>query len=227
MVEFIEGPLFYISVAVFVIGLIARIVMYIRGLSQAGDRVAYRAHFGIGMKGAFASIFRWLIPGGTHGWRTQPFMTLVFFMFHIGAVLLPFFLLGHTVVVEYYFGFSLPALPTMLADILAVLAIIGLAGLAYRRIAVPAARALTTAQDWFILVLVALPFLTGVLARVSSSESYDNWMLAHVLFAEIFLILAPFTKLSHIVLYFLSRAQIGMDFAIKRGDMNRGSAFPW
>ena len=27
----------------------------------------------------------------------------------------------------------------------------------------------------------------------------------------------PFTKLSHFLLFFLSRAQIGMDFGIKRG----------
>ena len=42
-----------------------------------------------------------------------------------------------------------------------------------------------------------------------------------------FLILAPFTKLSHIVLYFMSRGQLGMDFAIKRGGATRGPVFPW
>ena len=48
-----------------------------------------------------------------------------------------------------------------------------------------------------------------------------------MLSGELFLILAPFTKLSHIVLYFMSRAQLGMDFAIKRGGGTRGGAFPW
>ena len=52
-------------------------------------------------------------------------------------------------------------------------------------------------------------------------------MLVHVLTGELFLILAPFTKLSHIALFFMSRAQIGMDYAIKRGGAARGGAFPW
>ena len=227
MIEFVEGPLLYISVAVFFFGLIARAIMYIRGLSQNLERIAYRPQLGRGLVGAFASIFKWLIPGGTHGWRRQPFMTLVFFLFHIGAILLPFFLLGHTVVLQYYFGFSLPALPSCLADILAIAAIVGLLGLASRRLFVPEARALTTSHDWLILALTAAPFITGVVARFCGGESYETWMLAHIIAAEIFLIAAPFTKLSHIVLYFLSRAQIGMDFAIKRGGHQRGSAFPW
>ena len=49
----------------------------------------------------------------------------------------------------------------------------------------------------------------------------------HIFAAELVLILAPFTKLSHIVLYFMSRGQLGMDYAIKRGGASRGPAFPW
>jgi len=48
-----------------------------------------------------------------------------------------------------------------------------------------------------------------------------------VLTGEAFLILAPFTKLSHIALYFMSRGQLGMDYAIKRGGATRGGVFPW
>jgi len=32
------------------------------------------------------------------------------------------------------------------------------------------------------------------------------------------------TKLSHIILFFMSRAQLGMDFGIKRGGMKGGGA---
>ena len=72
-----------------------------------------------------------------------------------------------------------------------------------------------------------MPFLTGIVARFELCGNYEGWMLAHVLFGELFLILAPFTKLSHIALFFMSRAQIGMDYAIKRGGAARGGAFPW
>lgn len=226
MMEFLTGPLLYLSIAVFVFGMIARVVLYIRGLDKRLERIAYKEHFALGMKGALVSIFKWMIPGGTNGWRRQPFMTIVFFMFHAGALLLPLFLLGHVVVIEYLFGINLPALPNGLADALTIFSLLGILGLAGRRLFVPEARALTTCDDWIIIVLVALPFFTGAAANFLSF-GYDGFMLAHIITAEIFLIAAPFTKLSHIVLFFMSRAQIGMDFAIKRGDRNRGSAFPW
>lgn len=226
MLNLLYGPFLYIAVAVFVIGMIVRVVLYINGLSQKLDRIAYKPKMGIGLKGAFHSIIKWMIPGGTRAWRINPFMTAVFFMFHIGMVLLPFFLLQHAVVIEYMFGISLPALPGALADILSVVALLGFFGLVYRRFAVLAAKALTTKQDWLVLALAGLPLITGIMFRFSTS-GYEFWEFAHILTAEIFLIAAPFTKLSHIVLFFMTRAQIGMDYAIKRGGQNRGPAFPW
>lgn len=226
MLNFLYGPFLYIAVAVFVIGMIARVVLYIKGLSQKLERIAYRPQMALGLKGAFHSIIKWMIPGGTRAWRINPFMTAAFFMFHIGMVLLPLFLLQHAVVIEYMFGISLPALPGPLADFLSVIALLGLFGLAYRRFSNSAARALSTKEDWLVLLLAGLPLVTGIMFRFSSS-GYEFWEFAHILTAEIFLIAAPFTKLSHIVLFFMSRAQIGMDYAIKRGGHNRGPAFPW
>lgn len=226
MMNLIYGPFLYFSVAVFFIGMLYNVVKYIMGLSQKLDRVAYKAHWGKGLVGAFLSIIKWMIPGGTRGWRVRPITTFIFFLFHCGAILLPFFLLQHAVIIENMFGISLPTLPTALADTLSVMSIIGLVGLAVRRITVSYVRALTTPYDWFILILAALPFVTGVMFRFSTS-TYECWEIIHIISAEIFLILAPFTKLNHMVLYFMSRAQIGMDFAIKRGGQNRGPVFPW
>ena len=226
MLDFITGPLFVISLAVFFVGLLLRAIFYVRGLDAKLERVAYTYHADRSIPGALTSIFKWLIPGGTCGWRAQPVATLLFFLLHCGAVLIPLFLLGHTVLLEYYTGISLPALPGALADILSIAAVVGLVLLALRRLAVPALRQLNSGQDWFILLLTFLPFATGLMARLNTA-SYESWMIAHVLCGELFLILAPFTKLSHIVLFFMSRSQIGMDFAIKRGGATRGGAFPW
>ncbi len=40
------------------------------------------------------------------------------------------------------------------------------------------------------------------------------------------LIAIPFTKLSHLVLFFCSRVQLGMDYGIKRGGM-KGKGLVW
>ena len=197
-----------------------------RGLDARLERVAYSYHTERSIPGALASIFKWLIPGGTSGWRAQPVATILFFLLHFGAVLIPLFLLGHTVLLETYVGISLPSLPGGVADVLSIMALSAIVLFALRRLSSPALRQLNSGQDWLILLLTFLPFATGLMARFDGS-AYQTWMIAHVISGELFLILAPFTKLSHIVLFFMSRAQIGMDYAIKRGGATRGGAFPW
>ncbi len=224
MLNILTGPLFTLSLLIFVVGMIVRIVLYIKGLDWRLERVAYGPQMGRGLPGALASIGMWLLPGGTQGWRKQPLMAAGFFLLHIGAILLPFFLVGHTVILENATGISLPSLPMGLADFLTFMALGGLAILTVRRFVVPEAKALTTCQDWGVLVLTIVPFVSGALARFCPAEV---WTIVHILSAEIFLIVAPFTKLSHIVLFFMSRGQLGMDYAIKRGGAERGPVFPW
>ena len=226
MLHLLSGPLFIISLCVFFVGLIIRAVLYVRGLDSRLERVAYSYHKERSIPGALLSIVKWLIPGGTYGWRTQPVATFLFFLLHFGAVLIPLFLVSHTVLLEQYTGISLPALPTELADLLTVVSISALALIAVRRFMSPVLRQLNTMQDWLILLLTFLPFFTGFVARLDAG-AYDFWLTLHILTGDLFLILAPFTKLSHIVLFFMSRAQLGMDYAIKRGGFTRGGTFPW
>ncbi len=223
--SFLTGPGLIISLVVFFGGLLFRLVWYFNGLDWKLERVAYKPQMGIGMRGGICSAARWLVPFGTYGWRAQPFFALCFFLFHIGAVLLPFFLIGHNEILQMSFGFSLPAMPQWLSDILTVAALIGLFFIVLRRIALAEVRILTTWYDYFILALAGAPFVTGFIARLGGGD--DGWLLAHIICAELLLILAPFTKLSHIVLYFASRWQLGADYAIKRGGHRRGPCFPW
>jgi len=140
-------------------------------------------------------------------------------------VLVPLFLLGHTLILQAAIGVSPPSLPGTLADILSWAALVGLAMLTLRRIALPEVRILTSGQDYLILALSAAPFVTGLLARHHVGD-YSLVLVLHILCGELLLILAPFTKLAHIVLFFMSRAQIGMDYGIKRGGIN-GKGMAW
>lgn len=223
---FLTGPAFIFALLVFFVGLTVRLVRYFQGLDWRLERVAYLPHMNRGMKGGLWSIYKWLLPFGTTGWRVQPFFTICFFLLHFGAVLIPFFLIGHNVILQDNFGFSLPAMPQWLADLLTVFTIVGVFFITARRIALPEVRIVTTWYDYFILALVALPFITGLIARMNAAN-YDFWMICHIITGELMLILAPFTKLSHIALYFGSRWQIGADYAIKRGGHARGACFPW
>ena len=226
MYSFLTGPLLWISLLVFVVGLAARVVLYIRGLDWRLERVAYGPGREIGIKGALASIIQWLVPFGTHSMRRQPFFTVGFFLFHAGLVLAPLFFVGHNVVLHGMFGFSLPSLPIGVVDALTLCGLLGGIMLGLRRLALPEVRFLSNAQDWAILLLCLFVLFSGFMTRMQA-PGYADWLLWHIFSGELVLLLAPFTKLSHIVLYFMSRGQLGMDFAIKRGGATRGPVYPW
>ena len=48
--SFITGPLLWLSFGIFFVGLIYRVVTYIRGLDWQLDRVAYQAHPALGIR---------------------------------------------------------------------------------------------------------------------------------------------------------------------------------
>ena len=223
--DILTGPMFWLSISICLIGMLVRLVLYFRGLSWQLDRVAYKAYPSAGFKGAFLSIIKWMIPFGTFGWRQQPFMTVIFFGFHIGAVLVPLFLLAHNLFISDKIGFSLFTINPAIADILTWTVIISAVFLALRRIALPEVRILTTAYDYFIILIATAPFITGLISRYELGN-YSFWLTLHIICGEALLISVPFTKMSHIVLFFASRAQIGMDYGIKRGGM-KGNSMAW
>jgi nitrate reductase gamma subunit len=105
------------------------------------------------------------------------------------------------------------------------IAVISLLFLLLRRLVLPEVRIMTDRKDWGILLISIAPFITGMLARYQVGD-YSFWLTAHILTGEIVLLAIPFTKLSHVFLFFASRAQLGMDFGIKRGGL-KGSKMAW
>ena len=225
MYQFVTGPLAWIAFAVFFVGIIVRAVLYIRGLNWQMDRVAYRPHMRHGIRGAVRSIGYWLLPYGTQSWRNNPFFTLLVFLLHIGLLFTPVFLLGHNVLLQERWGFSLPTISESTADLLTILVIVSAVFLVLRRIALTEVRIITDIKDYFMIVVAAAPFITGLIAHYQVGN-YQFWLILHILAGELLLIAIPFTKLSHFVLFFMTRAQLGMDYGIKRGGM-KGKGLAW
>ncbi len=224
MYEILTGPLLWIAFAVFFGGLTARVVLYFMGLDWRLDRVAYKPHMAHGLKGAAISVYRWVLPFGTHSWRAKPIFTVMFFAFHIGLALVPLFLEGHAVMIKSGLGIDWPAMPQILADVLAIAAFLGGLGIAVRRLMLPEVRILTDVKDVLLLVLTLTLLGSGIVAS-HNPANYSFWITLHVLCGVIVLLAAPFTKLAHIALFFCTRIQLGMDFGIKRGGMK--SNFDW
>jgi len=225
MYEFVTGPLAWISFGIFFIGLIVRAVWYIRGLDWKLDRVTYGENTSYGVRGGIRSIFYWLVPFGTHGWRNNPWFTFLVFVLHIGLLITPVFLLGHNILLRERWGFSFPTMPEALADVFTLAVIIAGFFLVLRRIALPEVRIITTAYDYLLLAIALAPFVTGFVAHYSTAAA-SAWLIAHILCGEILLIAIPLTKLSHFIMFFLTRFQLGMDYGIKRGGM-KGRGMAW
>jgi len=220
MYNFVTGPLAWFAFLVFFIGLFVRSVLYIKGLDSKLDRVTYGENVFYGVREAVRSVFCWLIPFGTRSWRTHPGMTMLVFIFHSCILLPTFFLAAHNMILQERWGFSLFTIPDSVSDIMTIVVLLSAFFLVFRRLRFDEVRILTKASDYIVLVIAVAPFLTGFLAYHQISN-YPFWMIAHIISGEIMLIAIPFTKLSHCFLFFLTRAQLGMDYGIKRGGMKR------
>ena len=148
--------------------------------------------------------------------RQQPVFSLMAFIFHITLLAVPLFLNAHNILWDESWGISLWSLPDALSDVMTVILLISIIYLLIRRIVRSEVRILTGTWDYVLLGLTALPFVTGFLAYHQFGP-YEWLMILHLLTAEIILILIPFTKLAHMILFFFTRAFIGFEMGGRRG----------
>lgn len=204
---FVTGPLAWVAFGIFVIGAIYRLIsMYALARAKDQSSLAYMSWY-YGLR----SILVWLVPFKSMGWKSDPLATVTTFVFHVGFLLVAVFLGAHAVLWDTNFGISIPSLPTYIGDIVSFVVIITCAIFAYRRLALPQVKSVTRCKDWFALILVVLPFITGVLAYHQVGPVLLMTTL-HVLFAELLIALIPFTRLSHAVFVLFTRAYMGSEF---------------
>jgi len=138
-------------------------------------------------------------------------LTVVTYVFHICLLATPILLSAHIIMVEESWGVSWWNLSDSTADILTILVIASCAFFAGRRLYQKDVRFLTSGQDWLILAIVALPFITGFLAY-HQLFNYQVMVIAHVLAGNIMIAAIPFTRLSHMFFAVFTRAYMGSEF---------------
>src|SRR6056297_748438 len=201
------GPLAWIAFGVFFLGIIGKII-YLIFLSKSRDTEIL--HY-FKLKYGLRSIIHWLLPFGTRSWRQDYLMTTATFIFHICLIIVPIFLGAHVILWDYYWQVSYWSLPNAITDTMTVLVIISCSYFAIRRATLKQVKFVTTYRDWFILIAVSSPFITGFLAYHQIFD-YQVMTILHILSGEILLILIPFSRLNHIMYAPLIRAYIGSEF---------------
>ena len=213
MYEFISGPLAVIAILVFVVGSVWKIGSMI-WLARK-DKIVYPY---MDWKFGLRSLMHHMIPFASTNMRKQPEMTVTTFAFHIGLVLMPFFLLPHVILIQQALGTDgWWTLPKGVADALTVIVIF--AGIVFliRRLSNPVLRFVSYPSDYVLLLIAVAPFITGFLAY-HHLLPYKEMSMLHMLTGEIMLIAIPFTRLSHMLYFAFTRAYMGCEFGKVRNS---------
>ena len=214
--SFAEGPLLWIALLVFIIGTLVRMAQFLF-VARTKDKPFYNY---FSLKYILATLVRWLLPLNVDV-KKNPVFILCVYLFHLCLIVVPIWLGGHVSLwEESRFGWSWSSLPDKWADWMTLLLLAISIFFILRRALLPDLRIITTLADYLMIVVTALPFATGYFLTHGTLDSIaflgDNMRLLHVLSAELMLILIPFTRLSHSVLFFFSRAAAGVEFG-RRG----------
>jgi len=206
--EFVEGPLWYFSATVFVVGVLLRLVDVFRQPSKRDLAQARRS----GLPGAMRAIVTrsWTAEGFSRG---ATFHLIAGYMFHIGLFVLLLFAAPHVKFIEErILGFGWTPAPYWVFIVASQFAFAGLILLWLRRLMHPVMRKISTFDDHAAAILIFVVMLTGCLALL---QSHDSLRAIHMLTVCLLLIYFPFSRLMHAFTFMVSRSYTGAAMARK------------
>jgi nitrate reductase gamma subunit len=227
MYEFVSGPMVWLALVLFVVGLVVQAFRF-AGQTHAKPREfqpqppasppskkGAKKKASLYQRGValYDGAVRWL---GRSLFGTHPVMAVVTVTFHLLLILTPLLLLAHNLLIADSIGLALPSLPEGLSDFLTVVVLFCLAIFLLRRLFMRRLRAISSPYDFFVLLVTAAPFVTGFLAYHQWFD-YRTVMLLHMLSGELMLILIPFTRLGHALFFFLYRFYLGSEYSFGQG----------
>ena len=208
--EFASGPALWSSVAVFVLGASWRLGFLLR-MKKRVDLSESR-----GNNERLGGL--WMIASRSinHGPLTDRIKLPIAnaYLMHILLAMVIFLASGHIDLIREAYGVGWPALPELAIRVTTILLIASLAITVIRRLTHPVLRLLSNFDDWFSLLVTALPAVTG-LALALAGEPKDGLLAVHIMTFNLLLIWFPFGKLMHAFLIFGSRYATGVAFAHK------------
>jgi nitrate reductase gamma subunit len=217
MVEFIEGPLILISFVIFILGVLFQVYRFF-SLTREKERVVLNLEtkkqsspqeLGSQVRTLIKLLKRTIF--GIH-----PVVIGVTCLFHILIFIVPIFLLAHQILLEAAWGIRFGSFSESISDALTLLVLLGGLFFLCRRVFLRQVRSITTSYDYLVLLIVLAPFITGFFATHQWFD-YRTMIFLHILSGEIMLITLPFTRLGHMIFFFLYRFMIGSEYSFARG----------
>ena len=207
--KFIEGPLWYFALAVFLIGVAWRLFAIFRSGSKPDFSVPRRS----GAVSAFMTSLRRFVPRHEMSPRIR-LHVVAGYMFHLGLFALLLFAAPHVLFLqEQLLGFGWTPMPYWAFILASQIAFAGLFILWLHRLLNPVARLISDADDHVAAGLTFVVMLTGCLALM---EAFTGLRVLHLFTVELLMIYFPFSRLMHAFTFIPSRAYTGALFG-RRG----------
>jgi nitrate reductase gamma subunit len=195
-----RGPGFDLALAIFVLGMLLRL-FEVLSLGKKPDLAEGR---GSGVAGGIKTIITRTWPRASVFAR-EPLRILNGYVFHLGFFVVLFFYGPHIELFQTKLGLSWPGLPTGVIDAVAVITVASLVVALVLRMSSPVLRHISTVGDYVAWAVTILPVITGYLAYNHMLLPYTQMLALHLLSVELLLVVAPFTKLTHMLSFVLSR----------------------
>ena len=191
--DLLTGPVMWATFILFAWGMVFKTISLARQASACRPGTAF-----INPNARFPKVYKSSLPG------RYPVTTLISIVFHLILLLLPLFIQGHNILLDTSWGISLPMLSRHFADNLTVIVLGCGFYFLFRRLLITRVRAISFFSDYLIIILVILPFLTGFIAyhRLLPYEAVLN---AHIITGQLMLVAIPYTRLVHMIAFFVVR----------------------
>jgi nitrate reductase gamma subunit len=205
-----KGPAFDWAIAIFALGMLARIVE----IFVLGRKPNYAEPRGTEWGPGFRTMLtRSVADPGT--FQRAPFNVIVGWVWHLGFLIALLLFIPHIELIKSVLGISWPGLPNPVVDAVAAVTIFALVATLIHRLNHPVKKRISTVEDYLIWAVTFLPLLTGYIAYHRLINPYPLALGLHILTVEIFLIVLPFTKLTHMFTAFIARWYNGAIFGRK------------
>jgi ferredoxin len=187
---FVEGPLLWVCLSILLIGILARLAFFFSAIFRSDRNKGSRWRYDLATMGRFFLPFH-------KGAGKRPVYAAIRYIFHGCLFVVPIWLSGHvTLWAESRFEWEWPALPDVWADGMTLLLLALGAYFVIRRATSSEDRTNSSRMDYVLIVITALPFLTGYFLAHGSLDAVaflgDNMALIHMLSGEAMIVMAVF-----------------------------------
>ena len=196
--NFITGPLFSFSFAVFILGSLRLGAISIIDISRSMKNTMDRS---IPWKELVRETMSWMLPYGKI-LQTRRLYSVLSFVFHATLLTAIVFNQDHILLVRKTLGVKWPHIGILAVDVISLLCIASICLIIFTRLSSRTGRSLTDGMDFLILGTILITLLTGFIASKSFNPlSHGHMLLVHSVCGNAILVMIPFSRLGHWVVY--------------------------